>query len=388
MNIAVISQNEELKHQLENDNQFEGVLHHRDLKEEMHVDVLLITGDTVDHRDLNDVRKLYPKQSIIYKMEDVQNEASMRNIKMVCEAHNIIPIAENYTSDQVCKEVYKYIFEQNSQSSPRLVGFFGTHSGAGVSTTTLNTAHRLAMKTNAKVLVLSLNPWDPSDYFLQYRGKYLNDLKVALKTNNFSDETLLDAVYQYEDSFYHLAGNRDIKMQRYYNTDEIAKLIEVAKNCFDIILIDAGTHFDNACYAQSYVNSDLKFLVTTQDEKGYRGYFPYILQQLIEPIGGSPDEFMLIANRFTNDISLVNQKDIQEELEMTLLTTIPDQEVLGNVAIAQKNMLYEVAESHYKQSIETIVDSIISRADLEVKEEEKEEEKKGFFGLFSKKKAI
>ena len=187
---------------------------------------------------------------------------------------------------------------------------------------------------------------------------------------------------------YHLAGNRDVKLQRFYQTEEISHLIEVAKNSFDIVLIDGGSHFDNACYAQSFLSSDLKFLVTTQETKGYRNYYPLVYQQLLEPIKGSPDDFILLINRYRPNYSLINEKDLQEELEMNLLTSIPDQDVIGAVAIKQSEFLYDTGDSDYKSAMETIINTIIGKANLTRDESEQPiDEPKGFFAnLFGRKK--
>src|SRR5690606_31665031 len=142
-------------------------------------------------------------------------------------AYKVKVLSEYSTVDQVVDEIINQITNKDDYLSKRLVSFFGTHSGAGVSTTTLNLARSLSNKIEEKVLVLSLNSWDPSDYFYHYNGHYLNDLKVDLKTQNLTPARLSEAV-SHQNGFYHLAGNRDIKMQRFYQPNEIEHLIKVA----------------------------------------------------------------------------------------------------------------------------------------------------------------
>jgi Flp pilus assembly CpaE family ATPase len=310
-----------------------------------------------------------------------------RNIQLVCSGHEIIPISEKYNSEQVVNVVLGHLTGEDHLVSNRIITFFGTHSGSGVSTTVKNVARLLGQRTKEKVLVLSLNPWDPADYFQEYDGHYLNDIKIDLKTKNLTEQKLQQYVHKTK-YYYHLAGNRDIKLQRFYQTEEIAHLIEIAKNSFDVVLIDGGSHFDNACYAQSFLSSDLKFLVTTQETKGYRNYYPLVYQQLLEPIKGSSDDFILLINRYRQNYSLINEKDLQEELEMNLLTSLPDQDVLGPVSIKQNEYLYDVGDDHYKGALETIVNTVIGKAKLTRDESEQPiEETKGFFrNLFGRKK--
>ncbi|WP_209124354.1 ParA family protein [Alkalihalobacillus sp. BA299] len=348
---------------------------------------ILIDGDTISYRELPNVRKLHGDIPIFYKLSGVPSQVITRNIQLVCSGHEIIPISEQYNSEQVVNEVLKHLTGEDNLVSNRLISFFGTHSGSGVSTTVLNVARLLGQRAKEKVLVLSLNPWDPADYFQEYDGHYLNDIKVELKTKNLTEQKLQQYVHKTK-YYYHLAGNRDIKLQRFYQTEEIAHLIEVAKNSFDIVLIDGGCHFDNACYAQSFLSSDLKFLITTQETKGYRNYYPLVFHQLLEPIKGTPDDFILLINRYRPNYSLINEKDLQEELEMSLLTSIPDQDVLGPVSVKQNEFLYDTGDDDYKNALETIVNTIIGKANLTRDESEQpiEEAKSFFSNLFGRKK--
>jgi len=328
---------------------------------------IVITNGLVPVDELQNVRKAYPSASIFYQLPQVTSLQQTKNIQTTCGAHNIIPLSEHLSPIQVAEEVEKVLFNKENQTKNRVISFFGTHSGAGVSTTILNTADILAKKVNEKVLVLSLNPWDPSDYFLPYEGKYLSDLKIDLKTKGLTEEKLLQSVTKY-DSFYHLAGNRDIKLQRFYKPEEIEQLIDLSKDLYDVILIDGGTHFDNAAFAQAYKQSDLKFLVTTQEPKGYRGYWPHVFHQLIEPIGGKTDEFLLILNQYLPEMSLITEKSLTEELDISLLATIPSQSIYGHMAIAQKKLLHTLSiNKEYKIALDTIANSIISRAKLTLK---------------------
>ena len=385
--IAVFSQNASFKEAFQSIEQVSLVIQLPKAEPNIRCKAVFIDGETVSYRDLNDCRSMYPDIPIFFRMYGITNQAYMKNIQTICKALEIEPIREYLTVEQVIQVITSKLFESQSQVTNRIVSFFGTHSGAGVSTTVLNVAKVLAGKVEEKVLVLSLNPWDMSDYFLNYKGKYLNDVKVDLKTGSLTEQKLMDAVCKYK-GFYHLAGNRDIKLQRFYQTEEIAELIKVAQACFDIILIDAGPHFDNANYAQAYIQSELKFLVTDQTEKGYRGYWPYIFTQLLEPIGATANEFILLLNHFKPDPALISEKDIQAELDMTLLTTIPDIGTLGSIGIRQKQLLYDLADETYRGSIETIAHSIQGRANLTIKKSVLDEmnKKKGFLQrLFGKK---
>lgn len=384
MNIVIISANSKFQTLFKKHDETQAVLLWDTVnRASIEIDAVLLDGKTFDLDDLKRIREQFPNIPVYYLPDTVKSDVIMRNITRLCSAYRVKVINEYTTEEQVVEMIMNELTNKEDYMSKRIISFFGTHSGAGVTTTVLSLARALSMKVEERVLVLSLNSWDPADYFYNYKGQYLNDLKVDLKTHNLTPSRLSEAVYYYR-SFYHLAGNRDIKMQRFYQPDEIEHLINVAKEVFDVLLIDGGTHFDTAPTVQAYLSSNLRFLITNQEEKGYRGYFPYVFQQLIEPSGGKSEDFMLIVNKFHPSNTLINEKSLEEELGMTRVATLPDMGEMGDMAAYQKNLLYDLGDPLYNENIDLIRNIIIAECRLTEKEmpEEERKEKKGLFALF------
>jgi MinD-like ATPase involved in chromosome partitioning or flagellar assembly len=387
LNIVVISKDSIYKELFEKIEEIKIALLWDEVKQAtIKVNAVLLDGKTLNIDQFNRIREFYPEIPIFYKPASINSNVIMLNITRVCAAYKIKVLNEYCTEEQSVEDIVNQITNKNDYLLKRIVSFFGTHSGSGVSTTTLNLARSLSQRVEEKVLVLSLNCWDPADYFYHYNGQYLNDLKVDLNTKNLTIARLSEAV-SYHQSFYHLAGNRDIKMQRFYQPYEIEHLIKVAQQIFDVILIDAGTHFDTAPAVQSYLSSNLRFLVTNQEEKGYRGYFPYVFHQLIEPSGGKSNDFMLVINKFQPANTLISEKALEEELSMIKVATLPDMGDLGTMACYQKKLLYDISDSYYTKNIDLLSNLIISECKLTEKEIHPDErkEKKGFFHSLVKK---
>ncbi|RHW35962.1 ParA family protein [Neobacillus notoginsengisoli] len=385
MDIAVISRDIKYKELFQKAGEIKTVLHFDTVKgASIDLDAILLDGDLVTSDQFSAVREIYPDIKVFYKPKEINSDVIMRDINRLCGAYKIIVLNEYLTEQQTVDEIVNHITEKQDYLSKRIVSLFGTHSGAGVSTTVLNLARSLGQRIEEKVLVLSLNSWDPSDYFYHYNGHYLNDLKVDLKTKNLTAARLSEAV-SFNKNFYHLAGNRDIKMQRFYQPAEIEHLIKVAQELFDVILIDAGTHFDTAPTVQAYLSSNLRFLITNQEEKGYRGYFPYVFQQLIEPSGGKSNDFMLIVNRYQPANTMISEKVLEEELNMTKAATIPDMGDLGAMAAFKKDLLYDIAnDSLYNKNLDLLSNLIISECKLTEKliVQEDKKQKKGLLSFF------
>lgn len=387
--IYIVTNNIVYKELFETLDGLENVVHLSTIEGNISCKAIFLDGNTIPLSMLKNVRQLYPKIPIFYQSIPSQNQLQLNNVITTCAAHQVQSINENHTNAQVVKDIDQYLYHRQSNSKRRIVGFFGTHSGAGTSTTLLNIADLLAENIVGKVLVLSLNPWDASDYFLEYDGQYLNDLKSSLRSKTLSNERFLNSIHHYENSFYHLAGNRDIKMQRAYQNEEIEYLLEIARDLFDVVLIDAGPHFDNACYAQTLKGSDLRFLITTQEPKGYISNFPLVYEQLIEPLGSTKNDFLLLINRFVPHNALATEKDIVERLNMSHITTIPEETHLGSSAIVQKKLLSKNGVTkEYAESLMPIVRAIISQYNLKQVEKIDNDQKNGFFSKIIRRKQI
>lgn len=386
MNIVVVTTNSAYKEQFSKNEDIVTVLQWDGIKEAtIDISAIFLDGETFQLDQLNQFRDFYPETPMFYKPQALKSDLITKNVSRLCAAYKVKVVNEFSTIEQTVEEIINQITNKEDYLSKRIISFFGTHSGAGVTTTTLNLARSLSQKIKERVLVLSLNSWDPADYFYHYNGQYLNDLKVDLKTNNLTAARLSEAL-AYHQSFYHLAGNRDIKMQRYYESNEIAHLIKVAQEMFDVILIDGGTHFDTAPTVQAYLSSNLRFLVTNQEEKGYRGYYPHVFQQLIEPSGGKSSDFMLVVNKFQPANALISEKSLEDELGMTRVATLPDMGDLGSMAAYQKKLLYDLSDSFYTKNLDLLSNLIISEGRLTEQEviQEDKKEKKGIFALFAK----
>ncbi|MED3795209.1 ParA family protein [Niallia alba] len=384
MEILIFSQNSIYKELIDKMDNLHAHMGNIDYSNKEKIDAVLLDGDSFDINNIGVVREKYPSIPMYFKPTQIKSEQFTKTITRLCAAYKVTLIHEYSTELQVVEYCINNLTNKDDYLSKRIIGIFGTHNGAGVSSTTLNLGRALSLKVKEKVLVLSLNSWDPADYFYLYQGQYLNDLKVDLNVKNLTINRLSEAIY-YHDSFYHLAGNRDIKMQRFYKSYEIEHLIQTAQQLFDVILIDAGTHFDSALAAQAYLSSNMKFLVTNQEEKGYKGYYPYLYQQIIEPSGGKNDDFMLVINKFQPANALISEKKLEEELNMNRVVTIPDMKELGSIATFEKKLLYDFSDSSYNKPIDVLANVIIAEAKLTEKEDMKtHKDKKGFLSIFNR----
>ncbi|MGY3718396.1 hypothetical protein ACWE42_23035 [Sutcliffiella cohnii] len=353
------------------------VLVRSDVVKDMYVDAFLLVSDAVNTNDLHEIRNMYPDKEMFYVLTEFSGESNFDKVKAVTAAYQVqmTPVLSDVKS---ISEHIKSILAK-TQKKKKIYSFFGTHSGAGNSTTVLNTAYTISklVDPKTKITVLSLNPYDSSDYFLHYKGSNLDDIKITL-SKDFDEAQLIHSMYEYEGlGFSHLAGNTSKSLVQDYTLEEVEHLIKVAERLSDIVLIDGGTFFDNACYAKALEMADIKFLVTTQEEKGFNSNWKQSYSQMVQRLQIDSKEYLLILNRYNEGISLINDKDLSSQLGMTLLGTVPDMDMLGPMAVAEKKLLADMGDKAYRKSLEKIARSILGFS--QIREVARQEERIPFF---------
>lgn len=351
--------------------------------EDMHVDEIVLVSDVVSINDINNCRRMYPEIPIHYVLTSFPGETEFDKVQAVTSAFRVTmtPVLSDVKS---ISEYVKSIIAK-ADKRKKVFSFFGTHSGAGTSTSVLNLAYTISRMVDkkTKVTVLSLNPYDSSDYFLNYDASNLDDVKMEL-SKEFDETRLLQSMQYYEEyGFYHLGGNTSKMKVHEYTMEEIDHLIKVAKRLSDVVLIDGGTFFDTACYATAYEGADIKFLVTTQEEKGFNSNWQQTYNQLIKHWQADMKDYLLILNRYNEGISLIDDKELSSQLGITLLGTVPDMDMFGPLAIAEKRLLSELANHSYRKSLESIARSIIGFA--QIRELEQINERMTFFRRLMKR---
>lgn len=312
-------------------------------------DVVLISDDIVNFDQLPFLREKFVQQSIFYLLHNQVPKGEFQKVELVAHAENINLIFPNQTSSQINKHLESILKPVDNGDKSRVVAFFGTHPQVGVTSTIMSIASRMGMFTGAKIAVLGLNPWNPGDYYFQYNGIYLDELSTQLANRVLTTTQLLNSMGSYN-CFQYLAGNRSIKKQFKYYVEEVSFLIDLAKEVFDLVLIDAGAHFDNAMSLQALANSDVKFLITNQQGWGQR-FWTYSYEQIIEPLGYKKSDFLLILNKYQESAQLLSGKQIAQVYGLPLIRNITDLGHLGILAEHDKFILSECNDPNYDKDI-------------------------------------
>jgi Flp pilus assembly CpaE family ATPase len=151
----------------------------------------------------------------------------------------------------------------------------------------------------------------------------------------------------------------------------------MAKEGFDYVVLDIGSHYDHAPALAGLYYSNTHLLITTQQEVGAR-HFRKWQDQVLSRLGYREDKFLMCVNKYSSH-AILTPKQLEEDLKIPLFEQIPYLIGAEDIEI-DETLLYFSINKPYKRSIERIAKGIL--------QEEKEiewslQKKKSFLGWFA-----
>lgn len=321
-------------------------------------DVIILSDRIVSYEKLPEFTSCFANVATFYMVSSNPDYKLFQKIETMCHAHDVHIVYPKQTQDQIISFVVSVLKPIEAVPKNHVTAFVGSQSKVGVTTTVMAAASRLGMSTEAKIGVLGLNAQNPGTVYMRgYQGTYLDELKTLLSNNMLSTSQLMKEMYEFNHFFY-LAGNRDIKKRLHYSIREIHYLIEQSKKIYDLILIDAGSNYDDALCIQGLLNSDTKFLVTNQQLSGLFAWNS-AYDQVLEPTGFTKQDFLMIINQYQSKPQLPDVKQLVHDYGVPCLRHIGDVGDLGPIVEADRNLIIDYEEPEYKKDIDFIVKALI-----------------------------
>lgn len=358
-----------------NDEQLDKLLEKRDSSFQVkHVqypsedaELLIVSDDVVHFNDLTERIPEVMKGQAFYLLSHSLKPNLFKHVKTVCDTLGVHMINSGLEPPQIVEEIYSTLFPEESEEPSKIAAFFAPISNIGTTSLALSAALSISRSTRARVGVLGLNAWDDGTDQLPYKGESLDRMKNKLSGHllGTTEDQILSRFFKLrKDNVYYLAGNQNAKMERLYTLDEIYHLITVCQDVFDLLILDAGNHFDNANSIEALHQADLKFLVMNQQRKAIKK-FQQSFRQILFPLGYSTSDFSLVINRYSDETGIPNDKEMISELSVPFLGKVPDVSIMGLHGEVQQNVLYDYGDSSYMQAVDFIAGTMINRAQLE-----------------------
>lgn len=267
----------------------------------------------------------------------------------------------------------------NPKTNNRIATFFSAGGNVGVTNTVYSVALALSKLSDAKIGVLSLNAWDDGTDYLPEAKDFLDSLKPRLagKQLDNNEEFLKRFVKVEENNLYILPGNRNGRLVRNFKVEEVSYLIDRSQQVFDVVLIDAGGHLDNALSAQAIYEAGHRYAILTQQPKVLKR-FNQLEEDILTPLSIEKKHIRFILNKYQEKSYLLDSKKIAKEKDLQDVHTIPYTED-GIISELENRFLYTYPNQKYQASIEQLAKDI--GKDMAFPLKEVTPVKKGFFRI-------
>ncbi|MBH0167154.1 hypothetical protein IHV12_19705 [Fictibacillus sp. 7GRE50] len=359
MKVAYLSQNVTFEQSIEKINQITELLKISDISEITHKHEGIIFEQTnLDTVDLINLREQFPEMKMTM-IATVLNETLIN----VCHGNNITVIQDTVSSNEFMKMILLDWFgiEKRRMDYNTVFSISGTHSQVGVTQLALCLASELS-SLNLKVGVLGLNQYNAGDIPDKETDYSFDSLYASIENGIFEkeyqrDKNKLKSLMLELDGFYYLVGNRDRKFasEQFYKVDAIQKLIEIAKQEFDIVLLDLGSIYDTASVVAGLKCSTTHLLVATQQDISAKN-FKQIRNQILKELGYTENQFQLIINKHSVNAAYTARL-LTDHLGIPLVGKIPYVPGAEDIEIAHGIIASEAGKA-FNKAIHTIARSI------------------------------
>jgi MinD-like ATPase involved in chromosome partitioning or flagellar assembly len=378
MNIALIGQDQELRDQLQrlpgvgtvyamkNDQRAE----HQQILETC--GLIIVSDREVEVFQMEEMKKQYSHAEIVYLISYRADAAAAADIALVCARVGVSTLPPKRTIAQLVGDIgmrYLHWNGESSEASGKVIAILGTHAQTGVTATALSLAHALIEGSgrSIKVGVLGFNCHAPGDVFMHYTGSFLNELHA--QTDVLTTLELERHMYKHECGFFYLAGNADMTKKYRYPTAAAEQIINMAKQLFDVVILDAGASVDNNLCLQALLMADMRIVMTVNQPSAVRqwGRQREILQFVAPNLS-----YTLLANKVKRESEA---KDLAQQLQLPLLGWLP---VVDRAFECEREERLVTAESEkFRLQLQDLIPHLLQRFQME----SAPELKKSWFGF-------
>ncbi|MEK3725545.1 hypothetical protein [Paenibacillus sp. FSL H8-0034] len=285
-------------------------------------DVWIVSDVLLDMHELFTLRSLYPANRIIYLLSNGTDPLTLKTTQSLCAAQGINYVLPYHTPEQVADEAGKICLIK-ARTVSKVITAIGALPQLGVTSSLLSIGVTLAALSGVKVGIFGLNGWNPGDSGLIYSAKYMDELWGSLQGKQLQAAELQSKMQLLAPNVYYLAGSRDLKKLYYYQTDGVSWLIEKARECFDLVLLDAGSYPDHALAAQSIHASDLLLVYMSQSQQA-KAQWRRMCEHILHPVfQWEQRQSMLLFNKMIRSPDIENEKQLSRQLEMPYVGSLP-----------------------------------------------------------------
>lgn len=360
MKILLMNNDIELQKRLENTNLFEVsiIRELNDTKEIENSDLIVIADSELSLNEIiimvdTDRRNVLKNKQLFYILTNTYSGQAIENVVAIADSRNINIIPPKLTASQIVTKIVQKVFPDVHDNTSSIITFFGADSKVGTTMVAQSTAELLAKNSGLKVGLLFLNN-NPSNYYIRKKDKLgIDGIKNKLFNNILTSAELVDSCLQTSPNLFILTGVEYFLDVRQYQPEYIDRLIKLAAERLNIIIIDAGSNIDSGIAIAALNATKYRYLVTTQQEN-IRKNFERIDRQVLKQLQIDSSSFMLVLNKYVSSNNIYSAVQLAELYRMTLAVHIPNLDLLGWQAEFDQKSLLDYEQGDYNKQLDNL----------------------------------
>ena len=284
-------------------------------------DVILVDLDSDPEYALNLVESISTRglATVMVYSEQKDPDLLLKCMRVGAREFFTLPIDPGTMSEALARaSALRKTLRPSKKASGRLLVFLSAKGGSGATTLACNYAVSLAQESQKKTLLIDLNlPLGDAAINLGIKAEY--SIVTAFQNSSRLDAHFLSGLLvQHSSGLFVLAAPSELA-STYVSTDVIDKLLEVACQDFDYVVVDAGSRLDMQC-KYLFDESATVYLVTQVGIPELRNSHRLIAQLSAE---GSP-KLEIVINRYDPRSLEIDEEHITKALTRPAQWKIPN----------------------------------------------------------------
>lgn len=255
----------------------------------------------------------------------------------------------------------------------KIITVWSPIGGAGVTFTAINVA-RLLAKQNKKIALLDFDFRKPDIALYAMSDNILHSIDniIPYTDSGMLNNKILESNMQDFEGFKYLRGTSSPEQAQYIKAESLSKIIEVACEPFDYVIVDCNTSIDNAGTYIALKTSDIVLSVIDKN------VITIQLYDKIKPLLISNfdiEKFKIVINKCHKEIYM-DREEVKNYLQLEVCYEIPSLNYTVINAINQgklSNLFKGKQLKKYDESVLNILNTLFSEP------ENTTNKKKGFF---------
>ncbi len=322
------------------------------------IDVSVNTKKYLDF--ISDISAACPECKIIAVSDSPSVDLIVKVMRSGAKDFISAPVIKSELFDILDKIYNQFKTGSGFETKSRVITVFSNKGGIGKTSIASNLALELAKITKENVALVDLNfQFGDITTFLDLKPSF-NISYVLENLTRINSEFLLNTLEKYKNtSLYILADPPCFKQAENVTKAQIAKLMELLKNTFSYIVIDAESGFEGKTIT-ALDNSDLIFLVTVASLPALRNCQRIL--DLFQKLGYDNDKTQIVINRYMENDE-ITVEDVEKVLDKEVYWKIPNNyftlmaAINKGISVSEANHDSNVAKS-YKELAMSVSDMV------------------------------